>query len=107
MAMKSDEALVEAVLASEDRSGRAKARIHDASTGSIAARKATGVAQTGPQLALRFREAAQTLGISVESFERYVEPQLKLLRLGTMKLVPVCELQRFIDENSCRAGGDW
>jgi hypothetical protein len=69
--------------------------------------RSTDSAQTVPQLALRIKDAAQALAISVESFERYVEPEMKLLRLGTMKLVPTRELQRFIDENACRIGSDW
>jgi len=60
-----------------------------------------------PQLALRVKDAAQALGMSVDSFERYVEPDLKLLRLGKMKLVPTYELQRFVNENACRIGSDW
>lgn len=59
------------------------------------------------QLALRFSDAARTLGISVESFERYVEPEIKILRLGTMKLVPVVELEQFIADKALRVGGDW
>jgi hypothetical protein len=76
-------------------------------SGLKAVTRLTDGTQAVPQLALRIKGAAQALGISVESFERHVEPHLKLLRLGTMKLVPTRELQRFIDENACRIGGDW
>ena len=60
-----------------------------------------------PRLALRMQEAAEALGMSVDSFERYVEHQIGLLRVGRLKLVPVTELKRFIDENAYRVGGDW
>ncbi|HUN77904.1 MAG TPA: hypothetical protein VMU32_03195 [Solirubrobacteraceae bacterium] len=69
--------------------------------------KAEDRKQGSPRLALRIKEAAEALGMSVDSFERYVEHQVELLRIGRMKLVPVAELQRYIDENSYRVGGDW
>ena len=58
-------------------------------------------------LALRLCDAAQALGISKESFERHVEAKIKIVLLGTMKLVAVAELERFLDEEACRIGGAW
>src|SRR5207249_1755311 len=58
-------------------------------------------------LALRICDAAKALGISIESFERYVEAKIKIVPLGTMKLVAVAELERFLDEEAYRIGGDW
>jgi hypothetical protein len=58
-------------------------------------------------LALRIADAAHALGMSIESFERYVESEVKILRLGTMKLVAVAELERFLDEQACQIGSDW
>ena len=59
------------------------------------------------RLALRMAEAARAMGISVDSFERHVEPQIKIVRLGRVKLAPVAELDRFIAENGYQIGGDW
>jgi hypothetical protein len=60
-----------------------------------------------PRMAFRIKEAAEALGMSQDSFERYVEGHVGVMRLGTMKLVPLAELERFVEENACRAGGDW
>lgn len=48
-----------------------------------------------PRTALTREEAAVSLGMGLDSFERYVQPHIKLLRLGRMVLVPVCELERW------------
>jgi hypothetical protein len=46
------------------------------------------------------REAAAALGISVDSFERHVQPELRVIRRGRMRLVPVHELERWAAENA-------
>jgi len=56
-----------------------------------------------PRLALSREEAAAALGMSLDSFERHVQPTIRLVRLGRMRLVPVGELQRWLDENAARA----
>jgi hypothetical protein len=35
--------------------------------------------------------------MSVDHFERHVQPNLKLVRSGRLRLVPVSELQRWLD----------
>jgi len=45
-------------------------------------------------------EAAAALGISVDSFERHVQPELRLIRRGRMRLIPVRELERWATENA-------
>jgi excisionase family DNA binding protein len=60
-----------------------------------------------PRLTFRIKEAAEALGMSEDSFERYVESHIKLLRLGRLKLVPASELQRFVEENAYGVGGAW
>jgi hypothetical protein len=42
------------------------------------------------------------LRISLDSFERYVQPELKLIRRGKLRLVPVAELERWAGENAER-----
>lgn len=56
--------------------------------------------ETAPRLALTRSEAAESLGMSIDSFERYVQPDLPLVRRGRMRLVAVRDLQRWLDENS-------
>lgn len=56
-----------------------------------------------PRLALSREEAAAALGMSLNSFERHVQPTIRLVRLGRMRLVPVGELERWLSENASRA----
>jgi hypothetical protein len=53
-----------------------------------------------PRVALTREEAAASLGMSVDSFERYCQPHLRLLRFGRMRLVPVSELARWVDQHA-------
>lgn len=53
-----------------------------------------------PRLALTREEAAASLGMSLDSLERHVLPTLRICRLGRMRLVPVTELQRWLDANA-------
>ena len=54
------------------------------------------------RFALRVEEAAASLGMSRDSFDRYVMPDVRVIRRGRLVLVPVRELERW-----CRAvGGD-
>jgi hypothetical protein len=55
-----------------------------------------------PRVALSRPEAAAALGISLDSFERHVQPDLKLIRRGKLRLVPVAELERWAGENAER-----
>jgi len=58
---------------------------------------------TVPRLALTRTEAAESLGMSLDSFERHVQPELRLVRRGKLRLVPVSELQRWLDRHAERA----
>lgn len=55
-----------------------------------------------PRFALTRAEAAESIGMSVDSFERHVQPELRLVRRGKIRLVPVAELQRWLNENAER-----
>ena len=50
-----------------------------------------------PRVALTCEEAAASLGMSLDSFERHVQPELRLIRRGKLRLVPVRELERWAD----------
>jgi excisionase family DNA binding protein len=54
------------------------------------------------RIALTRTEAAEALGISVDSFERYIQPELRLIRRGRLRLIPVVELTRWIETNAAR-----
>jgi hypothetical protein len=40
--------------------------------------------------------------MSLDSFERHVQPGLRMIRLGKMRLVPITELNRWADEHAER-----
>jgi hypothetical protein len=56
-----------------------------------------------PRVALTREEAAAALGMSLDSFERHVQPGLRMLWLGRMRLVPVSELHSFCERQARRA----
>jgi hypothetical protein len=60
----------------------------------------SGEAIIGPivRVALTREEAAIALGISLDSFERYAQPELRMMRRGRLRLVPVSELERWADQ---------
>jgi hypothetical protein len=53
-----------------------------------------------PRMALSREEAAGSIGMSLDSFERHVQPTLRLVRLGRMRLVPIHELERWLDQHA-------
>ena len=53
-----------------------------------------------PRVALSRQEAAIALGMSLDSFERQVQPELRLIRRGKLRLVPLVELERWAIENA-------
>jgi excisionase family DNA binding protein len=52
------------------------------------------------RLLLRRKEAAEMMAMSLDTFERYVQPEIKLVRRGSMRLVPVSELERWKERNA-------
>ena len=48
-----------------------------------------------PRVALTRLEAAAALGMSLDSFERHVQPELKLVRRGKLRLIPVVDAEGF------------
>ena len=53
-----------------------------------------------PRFALTREEAARSLGMSLDSFERHVQHEVRLVRRGKLRLVPVSELSRWCEENA-------
>ena len=56
-----------------------------------------------PRLAVELTEAAAALGCSVKVFNEHVRHELRLVRRGRRVLVPVRELERWLDENAALA----
>jgi excisionase family DNA binding protein len=59
-----------------------------------------------PRLALSKLEAAEALGVSVDFLEQHVLHELRIVRRGRRRLIPLTELQRWIDNNAHRTLGD-
>jgi excisionase family DNA binding protein len=59
-----------------------------------------------PRLALSKLEAAQALGVSVDFLEQHVMHELRIVRRGRRRLIPVAEITRWMESNAHRTLGD-
>ena len=55
------------------------------------------------RLALSKSEAAEALGVSVDFLEEHVMHELRVVRCGRRRLIPVAELERWLEEHALRA----
>lgn len=53
-----------------------------------------------PRIALTPPEAAAAIGVGPDFFDANVAPQLRMIRSGRKRLVPVRELERWVVENA-------
>jgi hypothetical protein len=60
----------------------------------------------GPLLALRPEAAAQALGVSRSFFFAAILPELRVVRRGRLRLVPVAELESWLEKNAARVLAD-
>ena len=58
-----------------------------------------------PVLGLTKVEASVALSMSVDSFERYVMPGVRVVRRGRLVIVPVRELERWLESEAERTLG--
>ena len=56
--------------------------------------------QPVPRLLLTRREAAAALGMSLNHFARHVQPELKVVLSGQLVLIPVRELERWVQRHA-------
>lgn len=59
--------------------------------------------RTVPRLALTPDEAAVSLGVSRDYFDEHVVWELRIVRRGRRKLIPISELERWLSINASRA----
>jgi hypothetical protein len=59
---------------------------------------------TSKALAVSRQDAANLLGISLDAFEEHVQPHVRVCRVGRRLIVPVTELQRWMDLHSAVYG---
>lgn len=57
-----------------------------------------------PRLGLTVEEAARAVGISESSFKRHVQPELRIVRRGSLRIIPVPEIERWLEGNATFAG---
>jgi hypothetical protein len=57
-----------------------------------------------PRVALTMDEAAASLGVSLAHFRRHVLPELRVVRSGSVRVVSVDELRKFVERESVLAG---
>jgi excisionase family DNA binding protein len=55
-----------------------------------------------PRTALSVEEACESLGVGWDLWKASIEPEIKLVRLGRRKLVPVSELEAWLVEHAER-----
>jgi len=57
-----------------------------------------------PRMLLTRREAAATLGMSLRHFQRHVQPQVRCVYSGQLRLYPVRDLERWAEDEPCHEG---
>jgi predicted protein tyrosine phosphatase len=50
-------------------------------------------------------DAAKMLAMSLRHFENFVQPNIRVVRVGQRRLIPVAELERWADEHAESAMG--
>lgn len=56
--------------------------------------------RSAPRVLLTRQEAAESLGMSLRTLERYVQPEARIVATGQLCLVPPSELERWAKEHS-------
>ncbi len=69
----------------------------------IDARAAPREHEVIPTLALRPEQAARALGVSRAFFFQSILPELRVVRCGRLRLVPVRSLEEWLDRRAARA----
>jgi excisionase family DNA binding protein len=55
-----------------------------------------------PRIALTPAEAAASVGVGPDFFDENIAPELRLIRRGRKRLVPVTELERWVAQSASR-----
>jgi hypothetical protein len=56
--------------------------------------------QPVPRYALTRREAADSIGVSIDTFERKVQPLVKVITCGQLVLIPKVEVERWVRDHA-------
>ncbi len=60
--------------------------------------------QSAAALALSVEQACEALGVSWDTWRAHIEPDVRLVRVGRRKLIPVSELQAWLDRHAESVG---
>ncbi len=60
--------------------------------------------RSAPTLALSVEQACEALGVSWDTWRAHIESDVRLVRLGRRKLIPVSELQAWLDRHAESVG---
>jgi excisionase family DNA binding protein len=55
-----------------------------------------------PALALSVEQACDALGVSWDTWNAHIAPEMRIVRIGRRKLIAVSELQRWLDDHGER-----
>jgi hypothetical protein len=58
-----------------------------------------------PRVALTPAEAAAAIGVGPDFFDEHIRPEVKVIRRGSKRLIPVAELERWCEQNAERVLG--
>ena len=58
-----------------------------------------------PRLAYTVGEACEVMGVSWDYWAEHIAPEVRIVRRGRRKLVPVAELERWLEANAQRTLG--
>jgi excisionase family DNA binding protein len=53
-----------------------------------------------PRIAMSKQEAASALGVSIDFFDEHIVPDLRMVRVGRRRLVPIAELEQWLDTHA-------
>ena len=53
-----------------------------------------------PRIAMSKQEAASSLGVSIDFFDEHIVRDLRMVRVGRRRLVPIAELERWLDAHA-------
>lgn len=86
------------------RRGSGGKRVTNRSRGCVVGEKSRPQG-TLDRLAVSKQEAADALGVSIDFLEQHVMHELRVVRRGRRRLIPVPELERWLSSNAARSLG--
>jgi excisionase family DNA binding protein len=83
--------------------GRAAAKLRPAPASPRTFRVVSIDTTAVPRIAMSKQEAASALGVSIDFFDEHIVRDLRMVRVGRRRLVPIAELERWLDDHADHA----